>query len=443
MPAERHELVLHYPFASSADSQHLRLAAPVDSEAPIFERALQRPRRTADQLRALISVVQARHHVPASMLDRILRESDPIVTASDGTLRFEGFSGCCGVHARVDLLPDALGPGCDGRGTVNVDFNPKMIAALAQLGVESSATISMANTSVALSTDGDAVVEKQVALPTRWLRALVEVQAVQERMMRVATFDAPAAIRFIRSLPRASTRRPAYLQPTNSGLRLTRSPGGEAVPAGGLERLCPLEPLLFDADQVHVFSDEATSATGWVVEFDDSRFTLTLSPTVWRGFSGEGQALTALAEDPDQVSLVRSALRWGNTIDTAALARTTTLTQGQVTSALRVLGTRGGVGFDLAEQRYFHRELPFDCSSIEALQPRLAAARRLVALDRVRVERAAPDAVVLVSTSDVEHRVAASGELPNWSCTCPWYAKHRSSRGPCKHILAAQIELDE
>jgi len=27
-------------------------------------------------------------------------------------------------------------------------------------------------------------------------------------------------------------------------------------------------------------------------------------------------------------------------------------------------------------------------------------------------------------------------------CTCPWFAKHRGARGPCKHVLAAQLVLE-
>ena len=45
---------------------------------------------------------------------------------------------------------------------------------------------------------------------------------------------------------------------------------------------------------------------------------------------------------------------------------------------------------------------------------------------------------IFVGGSGVDHRVAldmASG----WSCTCPWYARHRTERGPCKHILAARM----
>ena len=28
-------------------------------------------------------------------------------------------------------------------------------------------------------------------------------------------------------------------------------------------------------------------------------------------------------------------------------------------------------------------------------------------------------------------------------CTCSWYAKHRTDRGPCKHVLNVQIVLDD
>ncbi|MDR2984919.1 MAG: SWIM zinc finger domain-containing protein [Nocardiopsaceae bacterium] len=43
----------------------------------------------------------------------------------------------------------------------------------------------------------------------------------------------------------------------------------------------------------------------------------------------------------------------------------------------------------------------------------------------------------LVRSGDSEHRVtfADSGD----TCTCPWWGKHRGTRGPCKHVLAARL----
>ena len=38
-----------------------------------------------------------------------------------------------------------------------------------------------------------------------------------------------------------------------------------------------------------------------------------------------------------------------------------------------------------------------------------------------------------------DHRVsfADGGD----TCTCPWWGKHRGTRGPCKHVVAARIAL--
>ena len=56
---------------------------------------------------------------------------DPVVTSNRDRLRFEAFSSCCGVHARLDLIPGALEVAPVVSGTTNVDFNGAMRAALA------------------------------------------------------------------------------------------------------------------------------------------------------------------------------------------------------------------------------------------------------------------------------------------------------------------------
>jgi len=35
------------------------------------------------------------------------------------------------------------------------------------------------------------------------------------------------------------------------------------------------------------------------------------------------------------------------------------------------------------------------------------------------------------------HRVTFGS--PDDTCTCPWWGKHRGTRGPCKHVLAARL----
>ena len=59
-----------------------------------------------------------------------------------------------------------------------------------------------------------------------------------------------------------------------------------------------------------------------------------------------------------------------------------------------VLGARGLVGFDLSSQAYFHRELPFDLSEVEKLQPRLKAARQILDNEQISLTRRAKSFLV-------------------------------------------------
>ena len=62
-----------------------------------------------------------------------LANLDPVVTASGDRMRFESFSGCNSVHARLDLLPDGIDEGDVGFGTTNVDINQPLRTALARM----------------------------------------------------------------------------------------------------------------------------------------------------------------------------------------------------------------------------------------------------------------------------------------------------------------------
>jgi len=154
------------------------------------------------------------------------------------------------------------------------------------------------------------VVEKKVSLPVRWMRGLVEVQAVQSRMEHVHRIAGIQAFRFFRALPRMKThRRATFVTKSGQGLRLSQVESRDGVRVGGLERLRVLEALAKNADQLDVFADHETGASGWVLSLPDSRFHVVLSPEVWRGFSGEGQALSTLArKNKEALPKVRAML---------------------------------------------------------------------------------------------------------------------------------------
>ncbi len=416
-----------------------------------FTGRLARPRRTASMLRGLMNIVRSRFHIPAAMLGRILAESDPVVTCSDDRLRFEGFSACCGAYARVDLMPAAVQGQTFGRGTTNVDFNQPMLTALAKIKDSDQVWLNVGTDRVELTRNADTVVEKQVALPMRWLKGFLEVQACQSRMILVHEVNGREALRFFRGLPRMKTnRRETYVVEAGQGLRLSQIAARQAVRVGGLERLRVLEELASDARQLHVYADETTGASAWVLSFDDSRFCLVLSPEVWRGFSGEGQGLASLAsaQRDKLLPLVRSAISGQAVIDEEALQRQVSaqlrgfeVTASTVRAALAALGTQGLVGFDLLEGCWYHRELPFNLDAVDKQHPRLKDARKLLADNLVRIgNRTSQQIEVLVQSGDIEHRVRVTAEEAR--CTCPWFAKHGTARGPCKHILASHIMLE-
>jgi hypothetical protein len=216
------------------------------------------------------------------------------------------------------------------------------------------------------------------------------------------------------------------------------------VKVAGIERLRLLDDLAPLADGASVFADPRGDASEWQLHFGPLTFALTLSAEVWRGFSGEGQVLSELAaRDREKVlGLVQGALKWQAEIRPEEFSANWDLPTETLRQAFAALGSRGLVGYDVGRGAWFHRELPFDLALVEELHPRLKSARKLVETGGVRMLRQTADMVeVEVAGTDVTHRVrlAAGGNR----CTCPWHAKHQGSRGPCKHILAAQIVTED
>jgi hypothetical protein len=301
---------------------------------------------------------------------------------------------------------------------------------------------------VELERAGETTVERKVALPLRWLKGFVEVQAVQADMTARFEVDGGEARRFLRALPRQKAGAlPSWVEGGGRGLRLAFRGAAGAVPLLGLDRVRLLEPLARQATGLRLYSDGASSA--WELTYPDARFVLVVSAEPARGFSGEGQVLEALARERSAsprtaaaLARVRAALSWQPRLAPAGLAKNLSLAPKAVEAALATLGTRGLVGFDLADGGYFQRVLPFDLDLVEKLHPRLVAARKLVAASAVALDP--PDSTgardARVTSGDLAHRVRL--EPASARCTCPWYAKYRGARGPCKHVLAATLAAE-
>ena len=191
----------------TADGPNLSLSTSGFGATPdlFFRGKIAQPRMIGDLLLSLVRVVQSRFCLPPAMIAKIRALADPVITCGEDRIRFEAFSACCSVYARVDLLPEAVDGSLVATGTTNVDFNPGMRAALAQLRDSEPAGFTVGATEFALESGGATTIERKVKLPVRWLKGFVEAQAHQSRMEPRFEIKGVEVRRFEQGLPRGGS----------------------------------------------------------------------------------------------------------------------------------------------------------------------------------------------------------------------------------------------
>ncbi len=430
-----------YPFESTVDTSgevaRMKMAVSLDgtSDDLFFDGKLRRPALAGRMLAILSDIIRTRFYQPLD--SRIL---DPVVTSGGGMLRFEGFSSCCGVYARVDLAPAAFDVDLRGKGTTNVDFNDTMRTVLRRLNDRDDAALQVGGTGVALSKGETTTFERKVKLPVRWIKGFCEVQAYQPRLVPQFELSSDDARRLFRSLPRGRSPHGSFLAKAGRAFRLTPREHPGSVWLDGPDRVRIFESLLPLANHLRIWYDSDAQTSGWEIETEIGRLFVLVSPERHRGFSGEGQMLDRLAIGNWESALapVANALQWQSSLEPAELSRETGQGEEEIESALAMLAARGITGYDVTLGRYFHRVLPFDLEKVDSLQPRLKNAKQLV------------DAVEIVSRrgSDVDAKVPGSDHLQyvrlrasGSRCTCRWFLRYQGRRGPCKHVLAVTMAV--
>lgn len=442
-----------YRFASAVElngGRHgLKLATSggLEKNPYFFNGRLQNPKRTADILLTLSAISRTRFFSPGAIRERLLAAADPVVTCDGGQLRFEVFSVCCGVYARFDLAGNALDGAWLSKGTTNVDFNPPMRAALLALNNSDQVGLKIGSDSVELIKDSEAVVERKVKLPVRWLRSFVEVQSYQA-LVKPSIEIAPSELqKLLLSLPQQNIMQAGvvtYITPISKGYRLSQRPSSESVAVGAISRLKALEPILRHVSNIKTYTSEA-NVSAFELTLDEGKFFLVLSPNAARGFSGEGQALSDLAERVSDavVAKVRATLAWQTSLNQEYLSEKLSLSAADIKNALQILGTRGLVGFDVSNNAYFHRELPFDLSVVEDLHPRLNKARKLVEQGAVKIAGNSSENSITANVRGESSEYLVQIKEHSFRCTCDWHVKHEGQRGPCSHVLAVELKAQE
>jgi len=397
---------------------------------------LKDPHTTARCLIALSNVVQSSFSLSPFELAKL---KDPIVTAGNEKIRFEGFSHCAGVYARVDVLPD----GHDGEfidtGTTNVDFNQPMISSLSRISKSEHMLLSVGSKEVSISAGNRKVVERKVPLPVKWIKGLTSVQLFLADTEHRFSFNRMQALQLFQSLPSGTVKTDYYLLVRGGRAQFTPVKSADAICVGGIHRLKLLSPLLPMADELKVFAHPDMQSTTWQLYFGSVRYSLTISRDSWRGFSGEGAALEDLLEDIPQhwVDLTDKYSYANHEFNPTLFALEEEIDMQKLSSITARLSAMGLLGFDVDENRFFYRQLPYKLERILSLNPRLKDAEKLLEEGKVEiVENTSDKLEARVQGSGVKHVVIIEGEKSR--CTCTWFAKHQGERGLCKHVLAVK-----
>jgi len=404
-----------------------------------FWGGLTNPYTTARCLITLSNVVQSSFNLSPF---QIALMKDPIVTAGNEKIRFEGFSHCAGIYARVDVLPGGHDGEFIDNGTTNVDFNQPMISALSRINKTEKVLLSVGKKEVTVQSDSGKVIERKVPLPVKWIKGLTTVQLFLADTEKIFSFNRIQALQLFQTIPNGKVKTDYYLVVRGNRPQFTPVKSDSAICIGGINRLKLLEPLLAHADELRVFAHSNMQSTTWQLYFGPLRFSLSLSRDSWRGFSGEGAALEDLLEDiPERwLELVDKYSYANHEFNPTLFAVEEGVDIQKLANVTGRLSAMGLLGYDVDDNQFFYRQLPYKLNRILSLNPRLKDAEKLVAEGKVQIVSNNGDRVeAKVEGSGVHHLVILDGEKQR--CTCTWFARHQGERGVCKHVLAVKKKI--
>ncbi|MBX2799197.1 MAG: SWIM zinc finger family protein [Myxococcales bacterium] len=405
---------------------------------------------------------------------------DPIVTVHPDSVLFEVFSKDEGTYAQLRIDRQAVQEEGDWVcGTTNVDFSDALADGVQRIRSYRDTKLSIGQDAVSLATDGDAVVEKRVAVPDTWLRGFLQVQSSATlaragfkltpielynvmRQLRMNA-DRKGEGRAIRvelmpgEAPKLLMEPWEVLLPTSSGPYRGRRP--EVIRIWGRRRwLLARRFLPFVSDvELHLVGSGLPSFL--VMRAGPVSLTLGLTGFTAANWSRSLQFDTLLPRPGGEAPLqerVMSVLRERWCADWSTLAQESGAPLGQVLSVLQAAGQNGWVLFDLATAKVRLRPLtadPLDPVRLEYRNDRERTAHDLVrqgVVDITKEEVIHGMGIELVADVPVaadkrSYRPAFTldeeGRVRKAECTCNFYRSHGLKEGPCAHMMALRLHF--
>ncbi|MGJ8657374.1 MAG: SWIM zinc finger family protein [Akkermansiaceae bacterium] len=443
------EISLNYQSASALVSvsnesekkkKRLELSPSCSVEnSAFFQGQFRHPFVSARVLSCLSRIITKRWYDPAEAGIFL----DPIITSGNRMLRFEGFSGCRSVYARVDFLPDSLDVVHEQAGTTNVDFNEPMQQALASVSQDEQLSLQMEQEGISVIKSSEVMVEKKVKLPLSWIKGLASIPHLSSRVEHQFELNKASALRFFHTLPVKANVRDAYwITPHPVRSKVSRVKSSGAIKVTCTQRLAELGSIAHLADKFTVAWSEDQQISMWTLHFKDIRISVAISPEVWRGFSGEGASLTDLSEFDEGLDVDEILGSIGEPAGVEDIAMATGLSVSDTCSGLCYLSAQGLLGFDHVDQVWFQRLLPKNELLLSKTNPRLVTAKKFLEKGAVEILENGERVVGVVnSNTKNSYDVVLKEDDDLHQCTCYWNSHYGNSRGPCSHILAVKLTL--
>ena len=283
---------------------------------------------------------------------------DPIVTSGNEQIRFEAFSTCAGVYARVDILPDGQHGEFIENGTTNVDFNIPLITALSRIQKNDKLVLSVGKKEVGFHKDGEQFIERKVPLPTKWIKGLTTVQHFFSESESVLSLNKLQSVQLLRTIPAGKIKKNLFLVKRGNRYLFSPMKSAAGICIGGAHRLQLLQPLIPLSNGLTIYKQKSDQSVNIILHFDRVNFTFAISRDPFRGFSGEGAGLEALIGDlPDNLISAFDNYSYANQIfnplDAAIAHGTGHFKSGKL---IGEIGRHGFIGFRSGKQRIFLSE---------------------------------------------------------------------------------------
>jgi hypothetical protein len=367
---------------------------------------------------------------------------DPIVSVGNQELRFEAFSSCNSVYARLDILSGGIEGDFLHAGCTNIDFNDQTIKAFNAVSQSDQLFLGVGSREVQIITDKHSSTEKKVSLPNRWIKGLGNVQVYLSQSELVFKLSRIETIQLFKTLPTTPAKGDYYLSKNSFGYSFSPSYKPNSLMIGGVHRLGLLRNLILSIDSLFVYKAADEQSVAIVLEFNNAHMTFLFSKSVFRGFSGEGKNLENLINNLpiEWIKGLNNLFKTNECFNPILLSIENNIGLKTMEELQSSLSSIGLLGYNLIDNSYFYRKLPFKLERLTSFNPRLENAEKIIRNNEAVIIEKTSDYLKaeVKGTAGVIHTVIRRKD--DYQCTCNWYTNNKNTRGFCKHILAVKIK---